>query len=120
MKIELKVFSGRPNPRWFLATEDTADLLRVLQHLPNHGTPFPPLHVMGYRGIALTNEDPSGLWTDIVVYHERITVRWRDRTDYLIDDEWVVENLLLKQASGRVSDALVERILAERESTRAS
>jgi hypothetical protein len=47
-------------------------------------------------------------------------VRYRDRTDYLIDDERVVENLLLDTARGHVSAALLERIRAERQSTGAS
>jgi hypothetical protein len=71
MRVELKVFSGRPNPRWFLPLEDMADRRTMLLCLPHHGTAFPPLHVMGYRGITLANEDPAGLWTDIVVYHEK-------------------------------------------------
>jgi hypothetical protein len=120
MKAELKVFSGRPNPRWFLAPEDIADLSRVLLRLPHHISGLPPLQVLGYRGIVLTNESPSETWTDIVVYHEWITVRFQDRTDYLIDDERVVENLLLDAARGHVADALLERIRAERQSTEAS
>jgi hypothetical protein len=118
MKVELKVFSGRPNPRWFLAPDKAPAFEAILMRLPHHGTAFPPLHVMGYRGIALTNEDPSGQWTDILVYHEQITVRAKNRTDYLIDDEQAVENLLLETARGHVGDALAERIRAERQPAR--
>jgi hypothetical protein len=117
MKVELKVFSGRPNPRWFLSPEEGPDLQPILLRLPHRGSAFPSLHVMGYRGIVLVNEDPSGPWTDINVYHEWITVRSRDRTDYLIDDVRAVENLLLETARGHVNDALLERIRAERQAT---
>ena len=116
MKIELKVFSGRPNPRWFLTHEDLPDLELVILRLPHHGTAFPPLHVMGYRGFSLMNEDPSGSWTDIVVYHERITVRTRDGTNYLMDDDRTLENMLLDMARGHVNDVLIERIRSERQS----
>jgi hypothetical protein len=51
-KVELDVFSGRPNPQWLLPATDEAYLLEKLQNLPEV-SPGRFAEPLGYRGIVV-------------------------------------------------------------------
>ena len=56
MKIELDVFSGRPNPQWSLSASDEAYLLEKLQNLPE--IPSKSFdQPLGYRGMVVYRSD---------------------------------------------------------------
>lgn len=116
MRVEMRVFSGRPNPCWVLEGNDLPDFPTALYKLPHHGGTFDVPERLGYSGLVVSNEDASAAWTEIIVFHELVMVRLKKRTDYLIDDDRTVENMLLEAARGHVKDAVIERIRAERAS----
>jgi hypothetical protein len=53
IEVELDIFSGRPNPRWMLLTEQT-DKLRALLQAREPALPEDPAG-LGYRGFLITN-----------------------------------------------------------------
>jgi hypothetical protein len=56
MRVELDVFSGRPNPRWEL-DEDSAVALRCLLSRLSVSTDTPPKEPgLGYRGFVFAGE----------------------------------------------------------------
>jgi hypothetical protein len=114
------VFSGRQNPRWRLAPEDARALQAALRKLPRTSGPLEIPERLGYCGMVASNEDQAQPWSEAVVYHEFVVLRFKGRTDYLIDDDRIVENLLLETAKGHVKDAVIESIRAEPEVTGAS
>lgn len=60
MRVELDVFSGRPNPRWEL-NEDSAVALRGLLSRLTVATTTPPEQPgLGYRGFVYASETDGG------------------------------------------------------------
>ena len=113
MKIELMVFSGRPNPKWLLLPDDLPGFPTIIGGFPRRTGPLALPQRLGYSGIVVSNENTSQEWLDITVLHEFVVVRLKDRTEYRIDDERWLENMLLATAKGCVSEALLERIRSE-------
>jgi hypothetical protein len=116
VKIELNVFSGRRNPSWGLTPEEITGFVATLRALPRSVGPLEFPERLGYCGIVVSDEDASQPWAEVVVYHELVRVNFGNRTDYLIDDDRTVENLLLETARGQVKDAVIARIRAEPQS----
>jgi hypothetical protein len=65
--------------------------------------------------MVVSNDDQTQPWIDVVVYHEVLVIRSRNRTEYAIDDGRIVENLLLKSAAEYVEEAVIESIRGEPE-----
>ncbi len=60
MRVELDVFSGRPNPRWELDEDSAAALRRLLSRL-SVSTDTPPRQPgLGYRGFVFDSEMDHG------------------------------------------------------------
>lgn len=57
VRVEIDVFSGRPNPSWALSPAEAGDLAARLRDLPREGRPRPRL---GYRGFVVHRPDPRG------------------------------------------------------------
>lgn len=57
MRVELDIFSGRPNPSWELSVDEAAELSRRLAALIKTET-RPDEGGLGYRGFVITNPDP--------------------------------------------------------------
>jgi hypothetical protein len=69
MRVELQVYSGRPNPTWDLSAQDVAELSRRMADLPHSRQPFVE-GGLGYGGFVLQNpENAAGLPTEIKVFN---------------------------------------------------
>lgn len=113
MRIEMIVFSGRRNPAWRLSPDEARRFLLALRALPRVSGPLDAPERLGYCGLVVSNDDQVQPWREVVVYHEIIIVRFRHRTDYAIDEDRTVENLLLETAGEHVEDAVIKTIRAE-------
>jgi len=111
-RVELDVFSGRPNPAWELSEADTAALLDVIATLP----PTSPLDLptpLGYRGFLVSLTAPeSGMEMNIHAF--RATVEFRgDGTTYYADPDRQVERWLLATGKPLLDGGLYNSLLAE-------
>jgi hypothetical protein len=70
MRVELDVYSGRPNPGWEITAEEAERLLTAMRQLPERETGRLP-DSLGYRGIVLQGGAVQALG------YSRITVRGR-------------------------------------------
>ena len=89
MKVELDVFSGRPNPTWRLSSEESDELARRLKDLrPLDQAPAEP--GLGYRGFVLSTPDRK-----IHVYQGALTVTEGGTTQRYVDvnriEDWLIE-----------------------------
>ena len=115
-RVELAIFSGRPNPHWMLTPEQQTKLLRMLQALPQT-TQTRSLEQLGYHGFIVeipSMEDGSttriSLYKGIVQYHEQMGIEYR------LDRGRQVEQWLLSTAKPWVDPELYT--LAEQDLTR--
>jgi hypothetical protein len=107
MRVELDIFSGRPNPTWTLNDEETKEFLARFGSL-TAGDPQKPLYDgLGYRGSRVTGlSDYDGLtvWNGIVEARRgEKTYRWRDRKKGL-------EEFLLKNSKAHIDEGIYKFI----------
>lgn len=90
MKIELLIFSGRPNPSWWLSAEEVKNLQTLLNKLEQTIELVIPQQ-LGYCGFVCSC---SQLRIEINVHHEKVIVK-KKQIEYFLDRDKVVENFLL-------------------------
>ncbi|MCE7002417.1 hypothetical protein LWC34_06160 [Kibdelosporangium philippinense] len=104
-RVELDIFSGRPNPTWSLSAADTAILNGKLAALPP-ATPSPLANPLGYRGFivrlkqATVTVQNGTVWTkrgSELAHHrdpDRAVERWLLNTGrpFLDDEVFTVVN----------------------------
>ena len=94
VRVELDIFSGRPNPTWTLSAGETAELKRRLADLPPSAkAPQPP--PLGYRGFVMTRtggvEGDLDLPQAVRVFAGVLEVEQDRRTEHLRDEERIEE-----------------------------
>jgi hypothetical protein len=94
MRVELDIFSGRPNPSWELTVEEAYHLAMRLADLPAAVPEFTP-RALGYRGLVIFNpEGISGLPGQIRIHKGIVTIDdpeskyYRDSNDI---ERWLLE-----------------------------
>ena len=110
LRIELDIFSGRPNPEWILTATEAAELEAMTTSLALAETPPLPFNDLGYRGIIVT--DPERVGWSLVVYRDTVRLRTSEGTTVRVDPGGTVERWLLDTSVGDVDPALISRILS--------
>ena len=92
-EVELRVFSGRPNPVWSLDAEAVATLESLVAALP-HGTPPQPAEQLGYGGFVVHVVEGEHLRTYYVGAGAVEVVDAQLTTTYLDPDHRIADWLL--------------------------
>jgi hypothetical protein len=75
MKVELDIFSGRPNPSWELSPSEEAELARLLWGLKERTNPVAEDTLgLGYRGLVATDPTQEGLPLRLRAYPRAVGV----------------------------------------------
>jgi hypothetical protein len=95
--VELRVFSGRPNPRWELATDEAKHLTKLVDESRGKEEANPPPEGgLGYSGFALWRGSARGEEPPVVVYRGVISEGARARAKHWSDnsgiEEWLIEH----------------------------
>lgn len=94
MRVELDIFSGRPNPSWELTNEEASHLATRLAGLPTAAPEFAP-PALGYRGLVIFNpEGISGLPSQFRIYKGNMTIDDPESKYYRDSNEierWLLE-----------------------------
>lgn len=103
-RVELDIYSGRPNPSWTLPAPATADFVRLLTTLPATA-PFEAAAPLGYRGFVVTWQDSSAQQAAIV---QSGRVKWTSdgRSRYLVDSGRSLERWLLESGRDHLDPAV--------------
>src|SRR5262249_34146868 len=105
LRIELDVFSGRPNPSWLL---DDPDSQAILDRLRLDRTCASGWNGLGYRGFLVWRTDiPGAMAPWLRVGHGIIIPSGGGAVAYL--DDHHVEDLLIEQAAARGFGSLIDR-----------
>lgn len=108
MRIELDVFSGRPNPGWMLTEAEAAELEAMMASLPVAVAPPPPFDGLGYRGIVARKPADRG-WS-LVAFRDTVRIRTLEGSEVRSDPEARVERWLLGTAGDAVDPDLLARL----------
>ena len=96
MTVELRVYSGRPNPSWRLSAPDVGELRKRLKDLPRRHEPFVE-GGLGYGGFVIrSSEKVVGLPTQIYVFNGVGIPEERSVASH--EDVHDIEGWLLRQA----------------------
>ena len=108
MRVELQVYSGRPNPAWDLSAQDVAEVARRMADLPRSRQPFVE-GSLGYGGFVIQNpKNAAGLPTKIKVFNGIGIPEERDIAVY--QDVHDLEGWLLKEARQHGYGAILSEV----------
>lgn len=105
MRVELNIFSGRPNPSWELSPQDASTLEERLTEL-TRTSQSPGEGGLGYRGFILSNPTQiAGLSSQIHIFKRVITISEGGHTTRYRDTKgaegWLIEQAR-KQGYGNI------------------
>lgn len=112
IRVELDIFSGRPNPTWDLDPDDTQKILEILSTLAP--SQFPPAKNdgLGYRGFVL-RPDTVIDFDYTTVFRSTVTLQAGDRQKVLYDQGQTIERQLLLSGRAKLTAALYQAIERE-------
>jgi hypothetical protein len=97
VRVELDIYSGRPNPAWDTSPAQTAAIKAALMRLPATTVAVQePAVGLGYRGFRLT--DPDRDWR-LRVYHSTVVEKDGAHTIIRCDPDATLERTLAALAS---------------------
>jgi hypothetical protein len=111
-EVELDVFSGRPNPTWKLSGEETSQFLGLLRELPSTEPGWFDAG-LGYRGFAVSLQDPQGRETRVQIYKGIVKRSVGESMEYFADKDRKLERWVLRTGSSRLSPDLYEMVAKE-------
>jgi hypothetical protein len=113
LEVEVDVFSGRPNPRFRLAPEAAAELMRHVAALPPLPGPAALSDGLGYRGLRIEADEDEPSFAEMVVSNGIVLVRDRSGAErFLADPDRSVERWLA-QTGAPMLDPGVASILRQ-------
>jgi hypothetical protein len=110
MRIELDIFSGRPNPTWSLDDEQAAELLASFKALAASASQETFFDGLGYRGFRI-----AGLrgYDEVRVRGEIVETRQGSAWSRRYDQSRSLERFLLETSKAHIDDDLYRRIASE-------
>jgi len=113
-KVELDVFSGRPNPTWTLAPALASDLQDRITRLAPSTRVGPSPQNLGYRGFIVQSESGSSSPVATVrAFHGLVTVTTASGTACYVDPERRIELWLLSTAQPPLQPDLNAQIVQD-------
>jgi hypothetical protein len=118
MKVEIDIYSGRPNPSWDLTAPEVSELQVRLKALPAIATAIRP-ESLGYRGLrAAARSDAASPSSEQIVSIELGNgvvnlLRRNGLVEHFVDTDRSVECWLLSTARGRVDEAIRHSAVTE-------
>jgi hypothetical protein len=99
MRVELDVFSGRPNPTWDLSSAEVTEFTKFLINLTPNSQPLTEVG-LGYRGFIISNTTniAGSIPKEVRVYNGVIRINDGSATKDYIDNNHQLELWLENQA----------------------
>jgi hypothetical protein len=107
MRVELDMFSGRPNPEWTLTAAEATALKTMTAALQVAAAPPPP-DGLGYRGIVV--RDPVDPGWSLVAFRDTVWIQTPEGSEVRSDPDARIERWLLGAAGNAVDPALLARL----------
>lgn len=114
VQVEVDVYSGRPNPRWELSTEQAEEFLKMVRALPKREGDSAIAEGLGYRGLKVTwsrlSQDSD---TEIMLSRGIVLIKEESRSQQFADKDRALERWLLHTGKGKLEDKLYEYLSEE-------
>lgn len=111
MRVEMDVYSGRPNPTWTLTKEEGEELTKRIAALPQASTGSVS-DALGYRGLVVTPSNSDAAGFNSMTLSRGIVVMERPQGEQkLLDAGRNVERWLFQTGRGHIDDGLFNATL---------
>jgi hypothetical protein len=109
VKVELDIFSGRPNPTWDLTADESGELIQLMKDLPEDQVRTGTDDGLGYRGFLVTTEPKA---KEIAVERARVVGGSIENLDTrkVYKDVHGLEKWLFQQARKRGYGAFIDSL----------
>lgn len=116
MNIEVKIFSGLPNPTWRLSEQESLEFIGMLKKINKSNVEELPRDNLGYQGFLVMREqhDP-GKFREVWVKGNIVLLKKDIRKAVYLDDNRRLERWLLASGKTRIDTDLWELIMSEME-----
>jgi hypothetical protein len=112
-QVELDIFSGRPNPTWYLSQVETKTLKKMLVSLSNIPSVNMPDN-LGYRGFSIKQGETSSIHQPVYkIFHDVIQQSVGGIESYYTDPDRQIERWLLLTAREHIEVGLYQMIQSE-------
>jgi hypothetical protein len=113
-RVELDVFSGRPNPTWMLTAAETKTFRDMVAALPSRGTLTLP-DPLGYRGllVSLPAEEVNGSVTTWRIWRGVVQRTFDATLTFYVDSDRALEMWLLQSGQIHIKPDVFKTIQAE-------
>jgi hypothetical protein len=112
-QVELDIFSGRPNPTWYLSQSETKTLKKMLGSLSITPSVKMPDN-LGYRGFMIKQGEPPSTRQPVYkIYHDVVQQSAAGVESYYNDPERQIERWLLLTAREHIEAGLYQMIQSE-------
>ena len=112
MRVELDIFSGRPNPGWGIAGTQREEFLEALRALSESTAKPPANEGLGYRGFIVTGVDAAEV-DRVTAYRGYVTTQTGGRSMTLLDPDRNLEQRLLEAGREYLDQSLYTMMLRE-------
>ncbi len=107
MQVEVDIFSGSPNPHWYLTFKEADEFLRLFQTLPERNSQIAVSDGLGYNGLIVTGlEDRMDSYRQVSVAKGWVVAEAENQSRQFIDQGRRLEHWLLQTGKGQIVDAL--------------
>jgi hypothetical protein len=115
MRVELDIFSGRPNPAWELTEAESAEFLRRFRALPGApaGQAVPDEGKLGYRGLIVTGDGGIESFASIVVAGGVALGRKPSGSQVYLDKDQSLERWLVSAGRARLEPDVYNEVAKE-------
>ena len=110
LQVELDAFSGRPNPRWELSSEQSADFAARFRSLKPANAAAAAGEGLGYRGFVVRSLDG---YDEVRIFRGTVTALRSGKTELLSDPDGALERWLLDSARDHVDEPVLNYIRTE-------
>lgn len=114
IQVKVDVYSGRPNPRWNLSTQQAEEFIRKIRALPKRERDGALNDGLGYRGLKVTGSElhQEG-YNEIVISNRIVALLEENRSRQFTDQNRALERWLLQTGKGKIEAKLYEYLSEE-------
>jgi hypothetical protein len=110
MRVELDIFSGRPNPICEMTATQNEAFTAILSEMPVHSGQVPLNDGLGYRGFIIRESEDFEI---AVAYKGYVSVKRGHQTHALGSGERALERWLLENTQPYIPSGVYELVLNE-------
>jgi hypothetical protein len=109
MRVDIEIFSGRPNPSWTLTAKESADFLALLRKLPkSKAGPIPD--GLGYRGLKVSGLHDTVPGASTITVYNGVAVIRNTIEESHEDKGRALERWLLQTGKTRIDKNIFEQV----------